>query len=114
VVYFIDLFVATTKGCRKVSVLRETINDIGVAACVEDVHSRGKLLTKLAIRSMVGCGEHVIVDGLVVEVMQVGVHLRVARLAREALFLPSCVPNKIGLTLAHLDTLRVKASQSCI
>jgi len=78
------------------------------------VHSGGKLFTNLAIWAMVWCGEHVIVDGLVVEVMQVSINLGAACLAREALFLPSRVANQIGLALGNLDTLRVKASKGCI
>jgi len=106
--------VTASKGSREVNVLREAIHNAGVAAGVENVHSGNKLFTNVAIWAMVGCGEHVIVDGLVIEMMQMGVHLRAASLAREALFLPSRVANKVGLTLGHLDTLGVEASKSCI
>jgi len=75
---FIDCLVAATKGCRKVSVLREAINDVGITAGVENVHRGCKFFTDCSIWAMVGCREHVIVDGLVVEMMQVGVDLRVA------------------------------------
>jgi len=106
--------VTAPEGCRKINILRKPISDVGIAAGVEDVHGGSKLFTNLAIWAMVGCGEHVIVDGLVVEMMQVRVHLRAASLARETLFLPSRVANEIGLALGNLDTFGVKASQSCI
>jgi len=114
VVHFIDRLVAAAKGCRKVSILGEAIDDVGIAARVEDVHAWSKLFTNLAIWAMVGCGEHIVVDGLVVEMMQVGVYLRVACLARQSLFLTSRVANQIGLAFRDLDTLRVKASKSGI
>jgi len=106
--------VTASKRCREVGVLWEAIRDTGVATRVEDVHGGCKLFTNFAIWAMVGCGEHVIVDSLVVEMMQMRVHLRAASFAREALFLPSGVALQIGLALDHFDAFGVEASQSCI
>jgi len=111
---FIDLLVAATESCREVGVLWKAIDDVGVATWVKDVHSGCERCPNLAVGAMIGCDEHVIVDRLVVEMMQVRIHFRAAYLAREAFFLPSSVADKIGLALAHLDSVRVKPSQSGI
>jgi len=87
---------------------------VGVAARVEDVHAWGKLFANLAIRAMVWGGERIIVDGLVVEMVQVCVHLRAAFLAREAFFLPSRVAHQAGFAFCDLDTLWIEATKGGI
>jgi hypothetical protein len=69
------LLVTATECRREIDILWKTITDIGIATRIHDVHCSFKAGVNLPIRPMVRLGEHVAVDGLVLEVMQHSIYL---------------------------------------